>query len=384
MSFTCHQKIPRHLARTYSRKKKCRCFCNHGTREGNVIVAGVEAEDDDIVGKELSRHLYILENSDWELSREMEAVLKKVSEVSKLVEGGGREGSRLTPDHTDIFLRQLVDHCKEGVCFVPLARVMGYSRKRILVETYKHELSAPAREVQNILVEQLKFSTTEVPLPWSRQICIAMSKQLKHSKMVKLFDDFRGLQKIYDLNLGGVTASKPDLPSPGDKRSSSSAWFPDSDGDDSDLEGVSHPVDVEIRRWDDLAESDLSKYRGSDKIMNLYSFFSEHRTSFPLLFALFRQTAPGITHEANVERVNSAAQGLFDPNLDANTLSRYVYIVRNVPVYGMDLQAVRERYIKKYGGMLLPPVCTNPAHCHFAIVGLCLLCMFVLFLTLLL
>lgn len=56
----------------FEKKKKCRCFCNHGIREGNVIVAGVEAEDDNIVGKELLRHLYILENSDWELSCEME------------------------------------------------------------------------------------------------------------------------------------------------------------------------------------------------------------------------------------------------------------------------------------------------------------------------
>ena len=161
-------------------------------------------------------------------------------------------------------------------------------------------------------------------------------------------------------------------------------WSDESDCEEPDSAGTSDPVDIEIQRWNDISESILARHRGQGKSMNLYSLFSEQRSSFPLLFALFGQTAPGITHEANVERVNSAAQGLLDPNLDANTLSRYIYIVRNASVYGMDLQAVRERYIKKYGGMLLPPVCTNPAHCHFAIVGLCLLCIFVLFLTLLL
>ncbi len=74
--------------------------------------------------------------------------------------------------------------------------------------------------------------------------------------------------------------------------------------------------------------------------------------------------------QANSPRHHSRGQcrACFDPNLDATTLSRYVYIVRNVPVYGMDLQAVRERYIKKYGSMLLSQVCIHPAHllCHFA------------------
>ena len=56
-------------------------------------------------------------------------------------------------------------------------------------------------------------------------------------------------------------------------------------------------------------------------------------------------------------------QRLFDPNIDADTLSRYVYILRNVPVYGMDLEAVKARYARKYGGMLLAPVSVSPQNC---------------------
>jgi hypothetical protein len=60
-------------------------------------------------------------------------------------------------------------------------------------------------------------------------------------------------------------------------------------------------------------------------------------------------------HEANVERVNSAAERLSDPNMKPETLRKYVYIARNLDICGIDFKAVRQRYIQKYGGLSLPP-----------------------------
>jgi len=79
------------------------------------------------------------------------------------------------------------------------------------------------------------------------------------------------------------------------------------------------------------------------------------KNRFPLLFAVFRQVAPGIAHEANVERVNSTAQRLSDPNMNPETLRRYVYIARNADIYGIDLKEVRQRYKDKYGALSLAP-----------------------------
>ena len=52
--------------------------------------------------------------------------------------------------------------------------------------------------------------------------------------------------------------------------------------------------------------------------------------------------------------MNSAAQYIEDPNHDAQTISYFVFIWRNMYVYGVNFRAVKERYSKKYGGMQLP------------------------------
>jgi hypothetical protein len=77
---------------------------------------------------------------------------------------------------------------------------------------------------------------------------------------------------------------------------------------------------------------------------------------FPLLFSVFRQVAPGISHEANVERVNSAAERLSDPSVKPEMLRRYVSITHNSEIYGIDLKAVRQMYIQKHGWFSLPPI----------------------------
>ena len=56
-----------------------------------------------------------------------------------------------------------------------------------------------------------------------------------------------------------------------------------------------------------------------------------------------------------MERVNSTAQRLSDPNMNPETLRRYVYIARNADIYGIDLKEVRQRYKDKYGALSLAP-----------------------------
>lgn len=53
---------------------------------------------------------------------------------------------------------------------------------------------------------------------------------------------------------------------------------------------------------------------------------TEVKDDFPIVYAGFRQYAPCLPHEGNVERVNSAAKCASDPNMDAEKLSRRVYI----------------------------------------------------------
>jgi hypothetical protein len=75
----------------------------------------------------------------------------------------------------------------KGKCFVPRPRPDGESCSRTLVETSKDKLTEPARRVQTILADQIKTRTIDVPLPWPRMICLAMTKQVKRSDLISLF-----------------------------------------------------------------------------------------------------------------------------------------------------------------------------------------------------
>ena len=64
-------------------------------------------------------------------------------------------------------------------------------------------------------------------------------------------------------------------------------------------------------------------------------------------------TPSSLAHEGNVERVNSAAKLAADPNLDAERLSRRVYIAQNIDTYPFSEEQVKERYIQKFGSVFL-------------------------------
>jgi hypothetical protein len=137
-------------------------------------------------------------------------------------------------------------------------------------------------------------------------------------------------------------------------------------------------VDLELFTWRAITPQELKAHIGVDSNMNHYSLFTKMKDRFPLLFSVFRQVAPGISHEANVERVNSAAERLSDPNMKPETLRRYVFIARNSDIYGIDLKDVRQRYIEKYGALSLrPPQVSVVSPCMHACMYACMhVCMY--------
>jgi hypothetical protein len=114
-----------------------------------------------------------------------------------------------------------------------------------------------------------------------------------------------------------------DIPKIGEKRQRESL-FEDEDSRDAMPSGATQPslsaVDLELVTWRALTPQELKPHIGVDSNMNHYSLFTKMKDRFPLLFSVFRQVAPGISHEANVERVNSAAERLSDPNMKPETL----------------------------------------------------------------
>lgn len=81
------------------------------------------------------------------------------------------------------------------------------------------------------------------------------------------------------------------------------------------------------------------------------------------MLCLRPQFAPSLPHERNVLRVNSAAGLAADPNMDAETLSRHVYIAHNMDTYPFTLEEVKEKYMKKFGSKFLvslPCGCRHP------------------------
>jgi len=163
----------------------------------------------------------------------------------------------------------------------------------------------------------------------------------------------------------------------GEKRQRQSL-FDDDDSRDALLSNSNQPVfsavDLELVTWRALTKQELQPHIGEDSMINHYSLFTQLKDRFPLLFSAFRQVAPGITHEANVERVNSAAERLSDPNMKPQTLRRYVFIARNSDIYRVDIKDVRQKYMQKYGGQSLaaPAKVSIVSPCMYACIYVCM------------
>lgn len=153
-------------------------------------------------------------------------------------------------------------------------------------------------------------------------------KELFGEEMIEKMDDElrKGLARVreYALAVDVTPLCETDVVGVKRKVEAEFSVFADDSDDSRDAMRaafVADPVYAEIEVWRSLSDSVVDSHRGSDNLVNHYSLMNEQRKVVPLHFALFRQVAPGITHEANIERVNSTAQSIQDPNHDAETLS---------------------------------------------------------------
>ena len=78
------------------------------------------------------------------------------------------------------------------------------------------------------------------------------------------------------------------------------------------------------------------------------------KDDFPVHHHLFRRTAASLGHEENVESVFSVANGLEDPNLDANFLAQLVKMSGLETLSRPDSKRVWKHYRAKFPDMRVP------------------------------
>ena len=90
------------------------------------------------------------------------------------------------------------------------------------------------------------------------------------------------------------------------------------------------------------------QYIAEDGLLNEFKLMWELRESFPLHFAVFKQLACHLSHEANVEQVFSRAGLVADPNLLPSHLSTLVMVsfnrLRTLSYYSTKLNYRTQKY----------------------------------------
>jgi hypothetical protein len=79
-------------------------------------------------------------------------------------------------------------------------------------------------------------------------------------------------------------------------------------GDDFDT------VTDEAQRWSSLDKATILKHTDSAGIVNEFALLYDLRTSFPLHYIVFKQTASHLPHEGNSEQLFSRTGNLSDDN----------------------------------------------------------------------
>ena len=67
-------------------------------------------------------------------------------------------------------------------------------------------------------------------------------------------------------------------------------------------------------------------------------------------YIVFKQIASHLPHEANVEQYFSRAGNVSDPNMDPHYLGMLVMVGANKKRFAPSVQAIKERYYKKFRG----------------------------------
>ena len=70
----------------------------------------------------------------------------------------------------------------------------------------------------------------------------------------------------------------------------------------------------EADRWSSLSKATIEEHTDSAGVVNEFSLLYALRTSFPLHYIVFKQTAAHIPHEGNSEQIFSRAGNLSDDN----------------------------------------------------------------------
>jgi len=107
-------------------------------------------------------------------------------------------------------------------------------------------------------------------------------------------------------------------------------------------------VTDEVARWEKLPVTKTDEFIDSTGLLNEFALMFDLKTSFPLHYFVFRQTASHVPHEGGVENIFSRSGNLADPNLDPHVLGTLTKIGINASVYKPPADVIWERYFKKF------------------------------------
>jgi hypothetical protein len=115
-------------------------------------------------------------------------------------------------------------------------------------------------------------------------------------------------------------------------------------GDDFDT------VTDEAQRWSSLDKATILKHTDSAGIVNEFALLYDLRTSFPLHYIVFKQTASHLPHEGNSEQLFSRTGNLSDDNsrMDPARLGVWTSIGINYANFQPSVKAILERYLLKF------------------------------------
>ena len=118
----------------------------------------------------------------------------------------------------------------------------------------------------------------------------------------------------------------------------------DEDGDAAMQAGGEHfdTVTDEAHRWSSLDKATILKHTDSAGIVNEFALLYDLRTSFPLHYIVFKQTASHIPHEGNSEQLFSRAGNLSDDNgkMDPARLGVWTSIGVNYAIFQPSVKAI--------------------------------------------
>ena len=109
-------------------------------------------------------------------------------------------------------------------------------------------------------------------------------------------------------------------------------------------------ISDEIARWAAIEKAKIDSFKDDNGLVNEFALMWHLRVSFPLHFAVFKQTASHMCHEGNTEQLFSLSGRLSDDNgkMDPHNLAVWTEIGANMKVFMPSTDAIMKRYFEKY------------------------------------